>query len=132
MKEVAWDIISQEGLDKDVLKGIQASMKENGHTFASLALNFTRMISKIRKIRNVFSLFKRNSSKDSQQKGYLRTLLEKAQGEISDLPQRLSVQKTGKGRVLRLLVGSSEKLSVPLADENTSIRYRKKKPSRGK
>ena len=127
LKEVLWDIISQKDLDKDILKGVQSSMKENGQTFASLALHFRRPISKIRKIRNVFSLFKKSVSKDSKQKGYLRSLLEKAQSEIFDLPQKLSIQKTDKGKVLRLLTGASGKFEVPLAKENTSIRYGKKR-----
>ena len=117
-KEVIWDIMGQEELDKDILTGIQTSMKKNGQTFASLALRLRKPLSKIRKIRNVFSLFKKD-----KQKSYLRSLLEKAKIDVMALPKKLAIRKTSNGKVLRLLSNSSAPKEVPLADKNRSISF---------
>ena len=108
--------MSEKGLDKDVLKGIQESMKENGQAFASLALHLRRPLSKIRKIRNVFSLFKK-----SEETGCLKSLLEKAKIDVMALPQKVAIKKTSKGSVLRLLSNLSATQKIPLADKNGSI-----------
>ena len=126
LKEIVWEIMSQKDLDQDVLKGIQTSMKGNGQTFAALALNFRRPLSKIRKIRRVFSLFKKNPTGTDQQKLGLRELLSRAQDKIKDLPQDVTIEHTEKGSVLRFLKEWSKNTAVPLAKPNPSIQYGKR------
>ena len=126
-KEVIWDIIGQKELDKDVLKGLQSAMKEKGQKVASLALNLRRPISKVRKIRRVFSLFKKKEKKEP--KSYLQELLEQAEADIVSLPEKLIIKKTSKGRFLTLLSEAASERGVPLASENASILYKRRKQS---
>ncbi|MBR6231823.1 MAG: hypothetical protein IKQ99_01835 [Alphaproteobacteria bacterium] len=123
LKEVIWDIMSEKDLDKDVLRGVQSSMRENGQTFASLALRLRRPLSQIRKIRNVFSLFK-----GCKQKGYLKSLLERAKTDVMMLPEKVAIGKTAKGRVLRIASAKG----VELADKNRSISYGGKRSTYGR
>ena len=90
-------------MDRDVVKGIQAAMKEQGKTFASLALHFRTPLSKIRKIRRVFSLFKKKPAEPVSPRVGLRELLERAQAKLVDLPQNVAIEQTDSGAVLRLV-----------------------------
>ena len=132
IKEVVWEVISQEDLDQNILQGMHASMKEKGHVLSSLALRFRKPLSKIRKIRSVFSLFKKDTT---PQQGYLKTLLENAVTEVVALPERVAIKRTSKGSLLTLLAHSSKKEGVvlaPLAKKNKSISYKKREASLAK
>ena len=83
-------------------------------------------------IRSVFSLFKKGAPENVSEKVGLRGLFEKAQEKIAVLPQKVGIEKTEKGGVLRLFKETSKEVKVPLAGENKAIRYGKKRPSSDK
>ena len=129
IKEIIWDVISQENLDKDILKGIRSSMREKGHFVSSLMLHFRKPLSKIRKIRNVFSLFKKSKEPEH---GYLQSLLGKAVDDVVNLPEKLAIKKTQKGELLMFLTGSSKAEGILLAPKNRIISYKAKTDSKPK